>query len=336
MDSTSQAQHVSKQERASCGFTKEKLLHLFCKCFLLAISLSFLLSAIGDPYIFHEIDSYMLPTVSIEYRGSIVMTQEDIDRAREDYPTLYEKVYDYDTLRSAKLNKCSDTEWISFYFPVYSLVCLPAKLVLQLFHAEQERAFPITNALLLIVTLVFVYRRLRVPVFGKLSAILLLGISPIRHYIAYISAEAMLFSLITVALVLYQNKNYKLAAFLIAVASMPNPTVMAIGIVMVIDYLVRLFQNRKTVKPFSKAAILETVRYGCCYLPCLVPFAFNFIMMRTGNPTAGGATLYMYGQRFLSYLFDLNFGFPSFAPVTLLAFFLLLVVSIVKATPHIS
>ncbi|MDO5559887.1 MAG: hypothetical protein Q4F95_09860 [Oscillospiraceae bacterium] len=318
-------------ERSSIDLKKtDSIIILFSKVILIAVSVSFFMYSLTYDYFYHEIDSYMLPTISMEYRRSIVITQDDIDRARIDYPELYEDVQDFSTLRSAGLNKCSEDKWISFYFPVYPFACMPAKLILQLSGLDQARAFPVTNSVMLIITLFIVYRRLKVSPFGKLAAIVLLIVSPITKYIQYISCETMLFSLITIALVLYQSNNYRSSALLISIASMTNPTVMAIGLVMITEYFVGLIRNRKNVRVFSSQNVLNTVKYGCFYIPCLIPFAFNFFMLRTGNPTAGGATLSFYGQRVLSYLFDINFGFASFAPFTLLLFFVLIIVSVLR------
>lgn len=54
-------------------------------------------------YSFSEVDSYVLPSISIQYRHSIIMTQADIDQAKIDFPNLYSNVNCYDDLRASKL-----------------------------------------------------------------------------------------------------------------------------------------------------------------------------------------------------------------------------------------
>lgn len=319
---------VKKEEpSANRKLTADKMILLLCKTIIFAISLSYMLKAFSFVY-YHEIDSYVLPMISAQYRHTLIITQEDIYRAQEDFPDYYVKIDDFDSLRSSKLSKITDDRWVAFYFPSYSLMCLPLKMLFQLIGINQAWAFTVMNALFVISALIYMYRKLNVSAAYKLLAVLLFIISPIYMYIEYISAEAMMFSLITIALVMFSNKQYRTAAFLIAVASMTNPTVMAFGIVMVIDYFIKMYGNRKNVKILSKENIISVVKYGCCYLPCLIPFAFNFLTIGTGNPTASGATLKDYWSRVLSYFFDVNLGFFSFAPMTLCAFFILLAISL--------
>lgn len=307
---------------------KEKILLMFCKVIIVGIALSFLMKAFFGACYYHEPDSYMLPTISMQYRQTLIITQADIDQAKIDYPTIFEEVDDFDTMRSSKLVKSTETEWVSFYFPVYAFLCMPAKLVLQLCGMEQFRAFLITNALFVIAALIFAYKGLKCSPFVKFMTIALLAASPIHMYIQYISCEAMLYSMIIISLTLYQRRKLKLSALVLSFASMANPTIMGIGIAMVGDYFVRMIADRKKVKILSAENILRTLKYGCSFVPCLIPFAFNFIFIGSGNPTAGGATLTDLGYRFLAYLFDINLGFFSFAPVTLIVFFVFVGISL--------
>lgn len=306
-----------------------KLILLVCKFFIFAVSLSYLLSALSKVY-YHEIDSYMLPVLSMQYRNTIVITQEDIERAKIDFPELYIDINGFDDLRSSGLNKINDNEWLSFYFPAYSAVCLPAKLILQALNMDQSKAFTITNAFFVTIALIAVYRYLNVKPAEKLIALILLAVSPIYMYIEYISSEAFIYSMIIISLLLYSNGKYKTSAFVLSAASMNNPTVMGIGIVMVAEYLIKMFRNRNQVKIFSVQNIVATIKYASCYLICLVPFIVNYIYLRTGNPTSGGATLKDYGERFIAYLFSVDIGFFSFAPVTLLLFFVLIGITVLK------
>ncbi len=307
---------------------KDKLLMLFCKVIIIGIAISFLMKAFFGACYYHEPDSYMLPTISMQYRQTLIITQADIDQAKIDYPTIFEEVDDFDTMRSSKLVKSTETEWVSFYFPAYAFLCMPAKLILQLCGMEQFRAFLIMNALFVITALIVVYKGLKSSPFVKFMTIALLAASPIHMYIQYISCEAMLYSFIAISLVLYQRRKLKLSALVLSFASMANPTVMGVGIAMVADYFVRMIAERKNVKIFSAENIRRTLAYGCSFVPCLIPFVFNFIFIGSGNPTAGGATLTDYGYRFLAYLFDINLGFFSFAPVPLIVFFVFVGISL--------
>ena len=316
----------------TCGNTwkiDDKSILLLCKIFIATISIAHLLRA-GMGVYFHEIDSYVLPAISMQYRHSLIITQEDIEQAKIDFEDYYYEIDDYDDLRSSKLSRINEDEWVAFYFPVYTMFCMPAKLILQLLNCNQARAFTITNAICIITALIIVYRYFNVKPVDKLLTLILLAISPIHMYIEYISAEAFMFSLITISLVLYSNGKYKSAALSVSIAGMCNPTVMGIGIVMVLEYLVKMFLNRKNVKIFSAKNILSTIEYACFYMPRLIPFIFNYLLIKKGNPTIDGATLTDYGKRFISYLFSNDIGFFSFAPFTLLIFLALIPVIVIR------
>lgn len=317
-------------EKTKRKYTKEELIRLFTIVVLLASALSFVIRAMLCRVNYHEIDSYILPAEALEYRQTLILTQADIDSAKADFPYYYEYVDDFDSLRCSRLTKITEDKWIAFYFPLYTYACMPLKLLFQLVGFDQMRAFTLMNAAFVIFALIFVYKKLNVSPGMKLLAVSLLAVSPIFMYIQYVSAEAFIFSMIMVAMVLYTNGYYKTSALLIALASMPNPTVMGIGIVMVAEYFVKMIRGRKEVKIFSKKNILRTLAYGSCYVPCLIPFIFNYLTIGSGNPTSGGAALYDYPERFFSYLFDTDIGFFSFAPLVLILFFVLIVISLVK------
>lgn len=109
---------------------------------------------------------------------------------------------------------------------------------------------------------------------------------------------------------------------------MTNPTVMGFGIVMVAAHFVRMFRSRKKTKIISKKNITNTLIYGCCFLPCLIPFIWFYCNLGTFNPTSGGSDSGDYLPRMLSYLFDPNIGFTSFAGVTLIVFAVMAVISL--------
>lgn len=88
-----------------------------------------------------EFDSVALPIISLQYRGSFFPNESDIVQAREDFPILYDGVYNYDDLRANKLIKVTSDKWMPFYFPVYSFLCLPVKVVLQILNINQDRCF---------------------------------------------------------------------------------------------------------------------------------------------------------------------------------------------------
>lgn len=281
-----------------------------------------------------EIDSYALPIISIQHRGSIVMTQTDIEQAKIDFPQLYANVDSYNDLRSAKLIKIDDEHWLSYYFPVYSALCIPVKLVLQALHFDQEKCMTLTNALMYSAAMVILYLHIRKTDKKKIFLLAMMAVTPITIYLNYQSAEAVMGSLMIIAMVLWRERRMKSAALVISITCTMQPVIMAVGIVIFADWVISAFKENKKIykdKKFQK----ETLLLCCCYIPSLIPFAVNKALIGTFSVTAGliqshsGFTDTIW-DRFLEYFFDLNLGMASFAALTVLLFWCALIYSAVK------
>ncbi len=307
-------------------------------CVIMAVLAVFLMAeAYFGPVSYGEIDSNALPVISLQYRGSILMQQSDIRQAKKDFPELYEDVESYEDFRSAKLLKVTEDKWMSFYFPIYPLFCIPVKLILALVGANQERCFEVTNALLVIAAFYFVLRKLKAGSRQRFLAAAMLVLSPaIFHYVNYICYEAFIFSMLTISLVQYSSGKYKSSAFALALGGMSNSAVMAVGIVMVCEYLGRiLYRNRGTkLVALIRDNFKETFLYGLCYVPCLIPFAVQrYYLSQSLYVVTSDGTQGLTG-RVLAYLFDPNLGFCSFAPLAAAVFLILILVSVLRRRYH--
>ena len=283
------------------------------------------------PRWYAEIDTNMLSTISIQYSGSLVIHQSDIDQAKIDFPDLYEDVNGFDDLRSSKLIVISEEDWFPYYFPIYPALCIPVKLLFDFLTLDQSRAFLVTNALLISGALIFLQFKLKASPLQRIAAVLMLAFSPIIYYNNFINYEAFIFSVVLVSLVLYYNGNRNLSALFLSLGAMANSTVAAAGLVMIADYLFRmLWSNREqSLRTLIQRHWKETSLYAVCFVPCLIPFAAQAYYLQE---SAFGelATTSELGSRFLTYLFDPTLGFTLFAPLQLLAFFAIAAVAIIK------
>lgn len=286
------------------------------------------------PSSYAEIDSYALPIVSIQHRGSIIMTQADIEQAKIDFPNLYKDVNGYDDLRSAKLIKIDEDHWLSYYFPVYSVLCIPAKIGLQILHLNQEKSMALTNALMWTAAMVILYLHIRKTDKSKIFLLAMMAVNPIILYLNYQSAEAVMGSLMIIAIVLWRERKMRSAALIISITCMAQPVIMGVGIVIFADYLITAMKENK--KFYSdKAFWKNTLLLCCCYIPSLIPFIVNKALIGTFSVTAGlikkqsGITDTIL-DRFLEYFFDLNLGMASFAALTVLLFVAAFIYSIVR------
>ncbi len=280
-----------------------------------------------------EIDSYALPVLSIEYRGSLIMEPQDLLQAQTDFPELYEGVDSYEDLRSSKLVKIDDTHWVSFYFPVYAVVCLPVKLVLKWIGISQYKCFAYTNVATLWIALYAIYRHIkRSEDEGDYWLLILLSLTPIWHFITYIGIESVAYSMMIIAMVAWEEKKWHRAALIISVTCMANPTIMGFGIVMFLDYFVDRLEKGTSI--FGEFSRLLSV--CACYIPSLIPFAFNLHYLGTINPTISdsktGDTIL---DRMLSYFFDLNIGLTAVSVVLMVLFLCTIIYAISRKDKHL-
>lgn len=262
-----------------------------------------------------EFDSLNLPIVSLQYRSSITTTPDDLIKAKNDLPEIYGNI-DSTYIPNTPLIKGSTDEHLPYYFPIYPLVCLPAKLVLQFLGYPQVRAFTLTNAVLVIFALFFVYKFLKVSEGEKLLIILLLSLSPVIMYIpATTAAECMIFSFVTIALVLWHENHYNTAAVFVVLAGWENPTVMMLGAVMIINFLADIISRDREypLKEIICRNWKKVLGLAVCYVWCFIPFIVNYIYIGKLNDTFGMAASGGLWGRFCAYIFDLNLGFMSFA-----------------------
>ena len=298
---------------AICAFA----VFLFCRAFL-------------GPLWYAELDNNALPVIALQYRGSYVLNEEDVKQAIIDFPQLYPSMEEYESRWAGKPVATADGHWMPGYGPIYPLLCIPIKLLLSFLYLDQERCFLLTNAVLIVSALCFLHRKLRATQAQRFLALLMQMISPIVFYVNYINYESCIYSLLIISLTLYYNGNRKRSALVLSLAGIANHTVMAAGIVMIGEYLiqsVRAIKSAPDKKHILRTYMLETLAYGCCFIPCLIPFAAQLILL-DGSLFASMATLESLWPRFFSYLFDPSLGFFSFAPLAILAFFVLGIISL--------
>lgn len=277
-----------------------------------------------------ESDDYMLSTISLENRFSLFILPSDIDQAKSDFPEhmWYWTHYTlYPTGQSGVLH--------GYYFGTYSLTCIPMKMLLKILHFSQTFAFSLTNALLYIFALLVVFFKLRQSNKNIFLTILLLVCNPAVFYIWWPSAEIFIFSFVVISLVFFSNNEHKKAAFFLSLAGSVQPTIMILGIVILIDYFFNQQNNNKdkstiSIKYIIKDKIVKILKIGIFFIPAFLPFLYTYIYFKKLNLTASAGSFDDYWYRFVSYLFDLNFGLLPYFPLSLILFFILLIICLFK------
>lgn len=279
--------------------------------------------------IYYEIDSYALPVISLQYRGSVVMTHEDIEQARQDFPNLYRDIFTYEDLRSSKLRKIDDEHWMAYYFPIYAIACMPMKLILQGMGLDQEKCFVITNVLFFLLAICFFWKNEKERCSHYVLITLLLVFNPILQYLSYIGAEPLMYSFILMAMVSWDCGYNKIAIILSTLAGMINPTAMGIVIIMFLFFCFNYYEkqrgellNKKNLKTFWVLCI--------GFVFALIPFVAYGYTSWLGIIKNNLLSYDPYPRRVLAYLFDLNLGIASISILLAILFVCALTYSILK------
>lgn len=333
---------------------------LFVVVFIYVITLFFLCRTY---YGYWEVDSYALPVISIQYRGDLLMCQDDLFFARRDFPTLYASVFSYGNLRSAMLLKTSTGMWEAHYFPIYAILVLPFKLFLQFFEFNQEFCFIIFNCACLLLLFFTIIINQKLSFNQKFVLTVLLMCSPIYYYIRYISAETMIYCFVGIGMLHFYERNYKRAAVFITLAGMTNSAVMAIGIVLIADWFVFVIKKKKGISfmPWLKKEFPGAIVLALCFVPSLFPFilraktgvgqfysgvvtqiktsiinnasvpaATEVVQQQVSAPQQITIPTNTYLGRIFEYIFGLARGLPTFAPFLIFLFFIFIIIGIIK------
>lgn len=280
-----------------------------------------------------ESGSFSLATVSLIESGDFIITEEEYEKAVQLMPSheRYLEWYYHDFL--PKDNAGNVYPW---YFGIYAILCIPVFVSLDLFGLDVTYAFAITNALLLATALYIVYRECRLNKILRLLLVLFLGFSPVLRYIQWQSYEVATCSFVMVAMVFWFTGRRELGALCLALAGTMNPTAMAFGIFMILEYFFERLQcDGWNVPKFVKQCYADWKEigvYALCFVPCLVPVAITYLHFRQVNMVAMTGTTEYAGvpSRILAYLFDLNLGLLPYVPLLLVLFVVVALCAIYK------
>lgn len=273
----------------------------------------FVLCTKNTPTNWGEWDDYCLPAISIINEGNISISPNDIQCAKEIFPEWKEALETYNL--SGYMAK--DGGEMSWYFPTYSVACIPILVLLRLLKLPAIYAFPYTNIISIIIMCLVIFTHLKISYEKKALLIAMLTINPIIFYYNWVSAESFIFALLGIVMVFWVNKEYKRAAIFISIVGSLNPSLLFVGIVMIIEYLARIFFECEEKNVYTRLKCFlgnwkRIVCYGSCYLIALIPFFYNYINTGHINLTASvsGFTTSETSAitRCWAYLTDLNYG----------------------------
>lgn len=162
---------MNKRERVVWGM---ELSIIFIMLILLTVANLFL----TEPMPYGEWDDFALVTVSLLHDGNFTVSQEDIAYAREVLPEWNHYI---DSYRMSGYHADNGDE-LSWYFPSYSVLCLPVMWVLRLFGFSGTNTFVITNILLFISALLVICFQSKFREITKLGIIMALCANSVIIY----------------------------------------------------------------------------------------------------------------------------------------------------------
>lgn len=281
-----------------------------------------------------EWDDYSLPVASILNDHNFSISDQDVKAYKAIYPDWASYIDSYSLSGYSTKDGSGQMAW---YFPTYSIACIPFTLLLTVLKLPAIYAFPYTNLTVLMIALIMVFFCLNTSDRRKALLIAALSVNPIIYYIFWTSAEVFIYSMLIMGLVSWCNKWYKRAAVFVSIAGMLNPTIMSIGIVMLLEYALKLLKEKKkedTWAMYIKKKYAEILKYGCCYIIGIVPMIYNYYNIGHINLTASYSG-FTHGPettilRFWSYLFDLNYGILPYYFVIFCVAILMIIPAIIR------
>ena len=312
--------------------TRFAVIYLLAYAILMTIT-----SVVPTPVILGEIDDYSLPVASIMNEGDFSISAKDYEYYRKLFPEWADYVIDDHVLTGMTGENGGE---LTYYFPTYSIFCVPMTFIFHAFGYSAIRAFPMTNLLVLILALVIMFGCLDVSTAKRAFLVVALSLTPVCFYICWCTAETLLYSLMIVGLTCWYNRWYRRAALAISIAGTMNPVIMGVGIVMIAEYLYLFFREKlRTGKLLDNIGqdIAQIIGYGACYIVGLIPFIYNFYFtgrfnLISGTGIASTETLTDVFGRFRAYLLDLNLGILPYYPILMILALMLLILAILKRT----
>jgi hypothetical protein len=192
----------------------------------------------------------------------------------------------------------------SLHFWAYPLACLPAKTLLHFLGGNEEKALPITNALLLLLAV------LRGGIFSALPAgrrflfAALLLVSPATWFVPWPHPEVFLCALVALGLVAQREGRSAAAVLLVSLASLQSPPLLLLALVLLAHAL------RDPRRRLAASLAL---------LPAFVPFAFSLWSFGRLSPlsAASAGPQYLSARKALELFFDLDLGLLPYIPLAL-------------------
>lgn len=315
-------------------FKKDKINNI-TKVYLLVYCVVLLLyNLTNQPMAWGEFDDYTLPVASILNDGNCTINSSDVDYYKELFPELSSQIEEYSLSGYEAKNGSGELTW---YYPTYAIICLPMVVLFRMLGISSWYAFPFVNIMMLMILLGIIYKYCKTDSKKKLLVILAFSINPIIFYLPWLMAEVTIYVFMALSMVCWYNGWNKRAAVFLSLAGTLNVTAMSVGFLLIFDYFINLYKSKECEEDwlnFIKKNVLDVIEYGSCYIIGIIPMIYNWYNTGNINLTASYSSFTVGKesilQRFMAYLFDLNYGLLPYYIIILILSLVFLFISIRK------
>ena len=133
------------------GVNPDTIIRVVIIVFFIAL---FVFICFVEPFAYGELDDYSFPVASILNTHNFAIEPSDIEYYRTLFPDFAELTESYSL---SGFNTLDGTGELTWYFPVYSLVCVPLTVLFKLIHVKTVFAFQFTNYLFWLGSVLFVW-----------------------------------------------------------------------------------------------------------------------------------------------------------------------------------
>lgn len=255
-----------------------------------------------------DIVEYYGITESVMHHGSISLSQFDIQTLSK---TLHPEYFSDPGYYIRGVNG----QRYPVHFVAYSLLLVPLRLVLTIFHISPLYIFSLGNTVLLFAALAYIMRYHIKTTWGKYVLFIAAATSPLISFLWWPGPDIFSMSLLLVSLFLFLDDRPIAAALFTALASWQSQPLIVICAGML---LYALWQNRRTP--------VRTVIWGAGIIAAAgIPYVYNYVAFGTWTPWAilrdYWTRTYGFGLQNLSLkklyeqILDLNMGVFWYAPL---------------------
>lgn len=205
----------------------------------------------------------------------------------------------------------------SYHFWGYSLLAVPARLVLRPFGADPFKAFPLVNALCLLLALWCTLRTSTLEAPARAAAFALTLFSPALALLRWPHPEVYTYAMVSLALLWAAEGRTARAILAAALGASQNPP-----LVLLVAALWALGCRRALRGGAGRGAARAIARCSLAVLPALVPPLFYFVAYGTPSVVARESASWsnLSLGRALELFFDLDIGLLPYLPLTLALF----------------